>query len=140
MMILPLDIGEFVDSIAGKTRKPAAVAGRLIEEVVELGLAAGISTGEIYAHVTDAIYNQAVKLTSKNDFTVFPSHFSSTGITSVGEVSDEVADVSLLLKDFCHVSGLQLSEIEYAKFCKIKTLEFYVSPQGTIYAKKPHIK
>lgn len=137
MSVSSKEIGEFVDGIADKKRTPKAVTGRLIEEVVELGLSVGMTPGEIFEHVADSLANQAMKVSLKKGHTVFPSEIESTYIA--GDVSEECADVSLVLKDLCHVTQTDLGAEEDAKFSRFKTLNFQVSPAGTLYGKKAHI-
>lgn len=137
MAVSSKEIGEFVDGIAGKKRTPRAVAGRLIEEVVELGLSVGMTPGEIFEHVTDSLHNQALKSSLKKGRTVFPSEIESTYIT--GDVSEECVDVSLVLKDLCHVTQTDLDAEEDAKFIRFRALNFQVSKAGTLYGQKAHI-
>jgi len=132
-----LIVGSFIDSVAGKRRSPAAVTGRLIEEVVELGLSAGLTPGSIMEHVADALHNQSLKASAVNGKTVFPSQLT---IGNIDEIAEECADVSLLLKDLCHVAKIDLPEEENNKWSKFIQKEFKVSKSGTIYAVKPHIK
>lgn len=136
-----VEVGAFIDNVSSAAgvaqRKPAAVAGRLIEEVVELGLAAGLSPGRIFEHVTDALHNQALKA-STSCCTVFPSQLVAD--TSDSERAEEAADVSLLLKDFCHVSGIDLGAEETTKWRKFTGKSFRVMPTGVVYAVKPHVK
>ncbi len=127
-------VGTFVDSVAGKARTPAAVAGRLLEEVVELGLAAGLNAGQIMAHVADALHNQALKDSARQGATVFPSQIR----TAPAELSEECADVGLMLKDLCYVAGVDLDAQEVEKHNKFVKKTFRVSPSGTLYAVKPH--
>lgn len=111
------EIGKFVDSIAGNSRTTSAVAGRLIEEVVELGLAAGLTAGQILAHVTDSLYNQSIKASHQSGKTVFPSRLvASCGDADHDEMADECADVSLILKDLCYIAKVDLHPIERRKF------------------------
>ena len=137
MSVSSKEIGEFVDSVAGQKRTPKAVTGRLIEEVVELGLSVGMTPGEIFEHVTDSLTNQAMKLSHQTGKTVFPSQLSMVWHSS--DVSEECADVSLVLKDLCHVTKTDLSAEEDKKHAKFKTLNFQVSEAGTLYGKKAHI-
>lgn len=129
-------VGTFVDSVAGTARTPGAVAGRLIEEVVELGLAAGMTSSAILGHVMDALHNQALKASATQGVTIFPSQLKS----EAGESPEESADVSLVLKDFCYVSKIDLQAEEAKKWAVFKTKSFRVSATGTLYATKPHIK
>lgn len=128
-------IGEFVDSKAGQIRTPAAVAGRLLEEVVELGLAAGLSAADVMGHVADALHNQALKASSEGK-TIFPTQLTSER----SELPEECADVQIVLKDLSYVAGVDLKFEEAAKWKKFTQKHFRVSPNGTIYAIKPHIK
>ncbi|WP_341744755.1 hypothetical protein [Azonexus hydrophilus] len=129
-------VGAFIDLVAGQRRTPAAVAGRLTEEVVELALAAGLSAGQVMGHVADALHNQSLKATETQAKTVFPSQLSG----DKGELAEECADVSLVLKDLCHVAHVDLPGEEADKWDRFTKKQFRVGPSGTIYAVKPHIK
>lgn len=129
-------VGSFIDSVAGQRRTPAAVAGRLTEEVVELALAAGLSAGQVMGHVADALHNQSLKATAAQAKTVFPSQLTG----DKGELAEECADVSLVLKDLCHVAHVDLPGEEIAKWGQFTKKQFRVGPSGTIYAVKPHIQ
>ena len=129
-------VGTFIDSVAGQRRTPAAVAGRLTEEVVELALAAGLSAGQVMGHVADALHNQSLKATEAQAKTVFPAQLAG----DKGELAEECADVSLVLKDLCHVAHVDLPGEEIAKWGRFTKKQFRVGPSGTIYAVKPHIK
>lgn len=121
-------VGSFVDSVAGQARTPAAVAGRLIEETVELAMSAGLSAGHIMAHVADALHNQSLKATEARSKTVFPSHL--VGIRE--ELAEECADVSLVLKDLCHVAHIDLPSEEVAKWNRLKKKQFLPLSGGAI--------
>lgn len=129
-------VGSFIDSVAGQRRTPAAVAGRLTEEVVELALAAGLSSGQVMEHVADALHNQSLKATEVQAKTVFPSQLAGDQT----ELAEECADVSLVLKDLCHVAHVDLPAEETAKWGRFTKKEFRVGMSGTIYAVKPHIR
>lgn len=129
-------VGAFIDSVAGQRRTPAAVAGRLTEEVVELALAAGLSAGQVMGHVADALHNQSLKATEVQAKTVFPSQLAGDKT----ELAEECADVSLVLKDLCHVAHVDLPSEETAKWGRFTKKQFRVGQSGTIYAVKPHIK
>lgn len=129
-------VGAFIDSVAGQHRTSAAVAGRLTEEVVELALAAGLSAGQILGHVADALHNQSLKATEVQARTVFPSRLAG----DKGELAEECADVSLVLKDLCHVAHVDLPAEEISKWRRFTKKQFRVAPSGTLYAVKPHIK
>lgn len=128
-------VGAFIDSVAGQKRTPATVAGRLTEEVVELALAAGLTAGKIMGHVADALHNQSLKASEASLKTVFPSQLSGDG-----DLPEECADVSLVLKDLCHVAHINLPQEEASKWSRFTQKKFRVGPGGTIYAIKPHIK
>lgn len=128
-------IGRFIDSVAGKVRTQATVAGRLIEEATELGLAAGLNAGQILAHVADALHNQALKDSARRGGTVFPTEIQAPAT----ELQEECADVGLMLKDLCHVAGFDLDAVEAAKHAEFVSKTFRVSAGGTLYAVKPHI-
>lgn len=129
-------VGAFIDSVAGQRRTPAAVAGRLTEEVVELALAAGLSAGQVMGHVADALHNQSLKATEVQAKTVFPSQLAGDKT----ELAEECADVSLVLKDLCHVAHVDLPGEETAKWGRFTKKTFRAAQGGTIYAVKPHIK
>lgn len=129
-------VGVFIDSVAGQRRTPAAVAGRLTEEVVELALAAGLSAGQVMGHVADALHNQSLKATEVQAKTVFPSQLAG----DKEELAEECADVSLVLKDLCHVAHVDLPGEEAGKWGRFTKKQFRVGQSGTIYAVKPHIK
>lgn len=132
----PAIVGDFVDSIAGKVRTPAAVAGRALEEMVELASAAGLTAGEIMGHVIDSLHNQALKATGVAGKTVFPSELTG----SRAELAEECADVRIVIKDLCHVAGIDPDPVEAAKWNAFTKKQFRVTTKGTIYAVKPHIK
>lgn len=133
--ITPEIIGRFVDSIAGKKRTASAVAGRLLEETVELGLATGLTPGQIMSHVADALHNQALKASAEAGRTVFPSQL----VADASEVAEECADVGLILKDLCHVAKVDLDHEECRKHESFVRKQFRVSCSGTLYAVKDHI-
>lgn len=128
-------VGTFIDARAGRVRSPAAVAGRLLEEATELALAAGLSANDILGHVADALHNQALKATIARERTVFPSQLQG----DADELAEECADVSLVLKDLCHVAHIDLAAAEAVKWDAFTNKQFRVSPKGTLYAVKPHI-
>lgn len=133
------EIGAFIDSVAGKIRTTKTVTGRLIEETVELGLAAGLTPAEIMAHVADSLFNQCNKLTAKLTKTVFPSEHGDR--YDIVDVIDEVADVSIVLKDLAYVAGVNVGEAEREKWDRFITKKFHVSPKGVVYvAGKAHMK
>jgi hypothetical protein len=63
-------------------------AGRLIEEIVELGLACGLSAQELLGHVVNALYNESRKAKK------YPTELQ-TG--SLDAVRTELVDVTILV-------------------------------------------
>lgn len=143
--VTPQMIGMFVDSISDRAgvsrRTPAAVAGRLLEEVVELALASGVAPGKVLEHVMDSLHNQALKASRIAGKTVFPSQLQEVAPDEEG-VAGECADISLILKDFCWVAGVKnLEQIEAGKNAWFMGLGSYnVASSGCIYRIKPHVK
>lgn len=142
-------IGAFTDSKAGKTRTPKAVAGRLIEEVTELGLACGLSPGEILEHIADSLHSQALKISKHKKQTVFPSELtqefnslkkSAKKKYDKKEIGEELADVLLLLKYLSFVAKINLYREEKQKWKAFKKKEFRVSKKGLLYTKKAHVE
>lgn len=131
-----ITVGNFIDAIAGQRRTPAAVAGRLIEEAVELALAAGLPAGQIMVHVADALHNESLKAGRDKKKTVFPSELTG----STGDLAEECADVSLVLKDLCHVACIDIVSAETTKWSQFTKNQFRIGQSGTLYAVKPHIK
>lgn len=129
-------IGNFVEGIAGKIRTPTALAGRLPEEAVDLGLASGLSAGAILAHVADSLHNQSLKVSRRQYKTIFPSELPPVP----SEIAEERADVSLVLKDLCYVAAVALDQAESIKFAAYADKTFRVSAKGTLYAVKPHVQ
>lgn len=144
-LVTPRLIGEFVDGVSDRAgvarRTPKAVAGRLLEEVVELALAAGVAPGKIFEHVTDSLHNQALKASRKTDKTVFPSQLQEVEGDEEG-IPGECADVSMVFKDFCWVAKVEgLDKIEAEKNQRFTRLgDYNVAPNGCIYRHKPHVK
>ena len=128
-------ISDFIDSKGGSHRTGKSVAGRLLEEVVELALACGLSTQEITGHIQDAIYNQCLKASKQSGHTVFPTRL----IDNEPDVPGEIADVSIILKDLAHLAGVDLHSEEYRKWDKFTKKQFSVSEGGTLYAVKDHV-
>lgn len=129
-------IGAFMKSKGGGHRTPRAVAGRLLEEMVELALSCGLSTGDIFSHVTDALYNQSLKLSVQTKHTVFPSELTEPYTNA----PSELADVGIHLKDLAYVLNVDQTKAESEKWADFIQRDFKVSKGGTLYAKKPHIK
>lgn len=121
-------IGSFVDAAAGTSRSVASVAGRLIEEVVELGLAAGLPSSEIMNRVMDSLTKQAAKQSRASGLQVLPSDIKS----DISDLGGECGDVALILKDVCHVAGIDLDVEESTKFNKLKGAKIKVAENGTI--------
>jgi hypothetical protein len=137
-MIEPKDIGEFVDKLSDASNTPrrtvSAVAGRFLEEAVELCLASGLDPDKIMAHVMDSIHNQCVK--ARVDKVIYPSQFKQT--YDHEEFTGELADCHLLLKDLEYISKVDASAAVDVKFAKLLQKQFAVSESGTVYAIKNH--
>ena len=131
-------VGNFIDGVAGKIRTPATVAGRLMEEAVELCLAAGLEPNDIMGHVTDSIFNQCSKISVAEDKTCFPSRHGNR--YNAEELGEEMADVQLLLRDLEHITGHLIEQNVTRKWAKFITKTFWVSPKGVGYAIKNHIR
>lgn len=137
------EVGQLADSVPGSDlRTTATVSGRLLEEAVELCLAAGLTSQEIMGHVVDSLQNQYLKLAVKVERTVFISE--RTVAAQFGSVADEVADLQLMLADLCHVANVDPA-VEYdRKFqvyrSAIQRGEFYANRRGLLYRRKPHVK
>jgi NTP pyrophosphatase (non-canonical NTP hydrolase) len=121
-------IGSFVDAAAGTSRSVASVAGRLIEEAVELGLAAGLPASQIMERVIDSLAKQAAKASRAQGLQVLPSDLKS----NISDLGGECGDVGLILKDVCHVAGIDLDAEENTKFDKLKNAKIKVDENGTI--------
>lgn len=139
-------IGLYADKVSGsKMRTPATVAGRTLEECVELCLASGLTTGEIYSHVTDSIHNQYVKLAKQQGSIKYPSE--SIDCVSFEDRQDEIAgeigDVLCMLHDMAHVSNINIEEayaIKLKSFIgKVESGKFYANKRGNLYVRKPHM-
>lgn len=141
--VSPEEIGALVDRIASNTDRSAArVSLRLLEECVELCLASGASGREIMASLSDALYNQALKVTATSTVTVFPSQLLCS--SDKAEMSKELADVRLVMADLMYVSTVDEASVtkeERAKFRKLTdpTAEF-ATDGHTFYLRKSHIK
>lgn len=145
-------VGEFIDNKAGKIRTPQAVAGRTIEELVELMLEVHMTPGQIMGHVMDALHNQTLKHSNRIGHTLFPSELN-TGDKNSAEfiqpihtiaVMQEAADVNLCLLDFLHVMGNISQDRFDATLANIwenfTHRQFRVNDKGLLYAKKAHIQ
>lgn len=138
-MLTPNAIGEFVDRVSAQEpnaeyRTPEAVAGRFLEEAVELCLATGMTPVKLMAHVMDAIHNQCSKAGRRAERVIYPSYYTQP-VDDV-EIAEEMADCRLLLKDLEYITGLDVDAAEQMKWDKFTKRRFYVSEQGTLYAIK----
>lgn len=135
-------IGEATDTVLGADKRTVAgVAGRLLEEVVELCLAAGLSTEQIYGHATDSIYNQYVKLSKNSGAIQYPSAYKFQ--FSKEDLAGEIGDVRVMLEDVAHRAGLNadlcFEDRKLAFFQKVKEGRFYANNKGLLYVRKPHM-
>lgn len=134
----PKEVGEFCRTVAGRSPDISALAGRLLEEAAELGLACGLTVGEIFAHITDSVYNQAVKESYHSGETVFPSGLRRAH--SLVDVAGECADVVLMVKRLAFEIDVDLAAVERRVFEDFKQRDLYANTKGLIYARKPHVK
>lgn len=135
--VTPQMIGTFIDDKAGTARTVKSVAGRLIEEAAELGLAAGLTSGEIVQHIMDSIHNQCLKQSYKSGHVIFPSQITD----QQSELAGEIVDVGWALKDLQYLcSGVDFNLLEQHKWDGFTARNFMASPNGTLYSIKPHMQ
>jgi hypothetical protein len=136
-----LEVGKFVDEktedIRPVIRSYKDVVGRLIEEVTELAIESRMSAGEIFAHVADALANEARKF--KNDV-VYPSELVLIkGPRTIDDVLNEAVDVALILRDVVYrlnISEEKFNELQREKWNKFTGCNFKISSKGCLYAIK----
>lgn len=134
----PKEVGEFCRSIAGNSPDVSALAGRLLEEAAELGIACGLTVDQIFGHIADSVYNQAVKESYHSGETVFPSGLRRAH--SIVDMAGECADVVLMAKRLAFEIDVDLDAVERRVFEDFKTRDLYANEKGLIYARKPHVK
>ena len=142
--ITPEEVGNFIDKVVDdvetirgtpiRRRTTSDVAGRFLEEVVELSLAAGLVPEEIMSHVMDSIHNQVGKAGRRAGRVIYPSEYAEDATQA--ELAEEVADCSLLLKDLSFIAGVNIPEEEERKWAAFTKRKFNVSRRGTLYAIK----
>ena len=142
--ITPEEVGNFIDGIVEHTddfidgkirrRQPRDVVGRLIEEIVELGLATALTPDQIMSHVMDSIHNQVGKAGRRAGRVIYPSQYLE--MASKEDIAEEAADCSLLLKDLAFVAKINIPEEEERKWANFTKRKFKVSDHGTLYAIK----
>jgi NTP pyrophosphatase (non-canonical NTP hydrolase) len=145
-MPTPKEIGDFVDRVVAnrnshfpptesvQRRTPEAIAGRFIEEAVELCLATGMNPNDIMGHVMDSIHNQAGKAGRRAGRVIYPSHYTEE--VTKENIAEEAADCFLVLKDLVHVADIDVEKAQDEKWAKFTQRSFYVSEHGTLYAVK----
>lgn len=147
--VSPEEIGTLVDRITqnanrGKPRSAARIACRVLEECVEMCLAAGTTPQAILSGVADSLHNQALKASATGGPTVFPSQIQTPHDRT--ELTGEIADVHLVLADLMYVSGISTRDVlaaERRKFEKLSSpdAQFATDADGhTFYMRKPHVK
>ena len=142
--ITPEEVGNFIDKVVDdvetirgtpiRRRTTSDVAGRFLEEVVELSLAAGLVPEEIMSHVMDSIHNQVGKAGRRAGRVIYPSQYLE--MASKEDIAEEAADCSLLLKDLAFVAKINIPEEEERKWANFTKRKFKVSDHGTLYAIK----
>lgn len=145
-MITPETIGGFVDSVVANRnshfpedeqvarRTPETVAGRFLEEAVELCLATGMNPKDIMGHVMDSIHNQAGKAGRRAGRVIYPTYYREEPTPE--NIAEEAADCFLVLKDLVHVAGIDIEAAQEQKWNAFTQRTFYVSEKGTLYAIK----
>lgn len=138
------EVGRAVDTVCNNKRRDIRkVAGRFLEEAVELAAACGVTPAEMRSHVEDSIHNMCLKQSFMDGRTVFPSQLTTE--YNSNDVVAEAGDTLLLLKDVLYLSGHLQSSAE--RFAALKHLQVrnlpaaYTSYDGsTFYKRKDHIK
>lgn len=135
-------VGHAADLVLGSEKRTVAgVAGRLLEEVVELCLAAGLTTEQIYGHATDSIYNQYVKVSKASGGILYPSSYRFQ--FNKEELAGEIGDVRVMLEDVAYRAGLSCDfcyeDRKLAFYQKVKDGRFYANEKGLLYVRKPHM-
>lgn len=137
-MVNAVTVGQFVDSVSDNAGVPrrttTSVAGRFMEEAVELCLAAGLGPDQIMSHVMDSIHNQVGKAGRRAGRVIYPSQYKEDA--TVEELGEEMADCSLVLKDLAYLTGVDIAQEENVKWAVFSQRKFHVSPEGTLYAIK----
>lgn len=145
-MLIPITkdmVGSLVDRICKNSKRdPAAVAGRILEEAVELCAAAGLSNADILIHVTDALHNEALKCSKRLGHTRFPSQVLNK--PSQADIKAELGDMRLCMLDMQYLVNTPNFEIEQHIATKFTDLQDhadqYVTNNGsTFYKKKDHV-
>lgn len=121
------EIGQYIDALGGGGRTAAAVAGRLLDETVELCLATGLSEAEVLEVVQKALAHEVSKnIQPQNQCDTFRSSASKASMAG------ECGDIGLILKDFCYITKINLEASEIDKFAKLKERKVIVAPNGTV--------
>lgn len=112
---------------------PSVAARRLLEEAVELCLAAGTRPGDIILGVTDALANEAMKQGCRPS-TILPAS------PVPGDIAGEIADVAMLTALVKHLAHVGDDEITAARDTKLERLEtaiaagrLIITPDGRLY-------
>jgi hypothetical protein len=104
----------------------------------------GLTTGEIYAHVTDSIYNQYVKYSKMQGSIRYPSDlFAPNPETMQADIAGEIGDVLCMLHDLAHVANVDIEAAYATKLAsfigKVDSGQFYANRKGNLYVRKPHM-
>ena len=140
-------IGSAADRVPGaRVRRPKHLAGRFLEEAVEFCLASGLSLQEIAGHIQDSMYNQCLKLSKQQGYTVFPSQASQVaGPKGFGNPFEEMADMLIVLFDMCYVMENPFSAQEafgrklQSFLDNIDEGRYTANERGLLYRIKDHI-
>lgn len=116
----------------------ARVAGRLLEETVELCIASGQTPEQVLGHVLDALANEASK---KN---LYPTELKPE--YDINEVAGELVDVNIL-QSYCHyINGVdprvvvEVSESKLQMFKALAREGNLILRDGLIYRKGKYKK
>lgn len=101
---------------------PAALACRLLQEAVELCIAAGAKDSEI----DDAVDEEIVKASKRRELGCRKSN---------AEIAKEAADVQILAWVFAQGLGFDLAQAADAKMVVNRSRHWHVTEQGTLYSR-----
>lgn len=135
------EVFEHPASLEGRNKTGFKGAARkLLEEAVELGLAAGLAPADVLLAVTDSIANQARKAAREKrvDF-VFPSQMEPAS-PNPDEVKEEAADVQIALWHFCTMAHVDLKCALVGKMGRFRNGNVVLMPDGSYYRRVAGVK
>lgn len=139
--------GNWVDAVTDNhQRSPERIARRALEELTETCLDLNCTAGMIFESVTDAIHNQALKISRGDQRTVWPSQLNNgTPVPNRNPVA-ELADTRLVLNDLAHALGVTEAEVQQLMLDKWETLRRAYAVgrlehnRQTFYIRKDHVQ